>query len=253
MVLGLGISIAKGGLPPLFVPSDIPGLVGWWDPNDADNYTLISDEYEQLLDKSGQGNTINAHNSGTRADQGTLNGLSTLRFVGSNELMKTAAKLTGLTDDFSVVCVLKVDDFVAKTQQAPWSYEGSDNTPVFHPRLETPDQMRFMARADGGGAKDTGAWTNEFTGTEKVLTVTMDLDNEFDSWTNGVHAAGATLPKDVSGWAWTEEDRFRLGGGIWASSFDGWVGDVLVYDHVLTAVERLLVEAWIVDKWSIPM
>jgi len=89
------VSPSFASIPSPFTPSDIPGLVGWYDASDEATIEVTGSLVNAWLDKSGFGNTVTA-TLGDRPKTGTktINGMNALEFDGSNDFLEASSFFT---------------------------------------------------------------------------------------------------------------------------------------------------------------
>lgn len=236
-----------------WTPASVTGLTAWWDPSDTSSITSSSGYVTKLNDLSGMRNHLYQTSTygpitGTR----TQNGLNVLDFYAS-----TRASLYSETFNQAQPCTifvvaqtdtLTVDSF-GKSALIGWS---------------SATGYGGCAIAQAGSLGQTqlnagGAWyTYQYIAANTPAQLTAVFDGSSSHLDlNGT--ASANLPPGTQGWG--NASRFHLGqvGGEYTAdkagydgAWNGWVGELLVYDGALSSGDRATVEAYLKAKWGTP-
>ena len=206
----------------------IRSLVYWLDPSRTNNYTSNGTNVLQIADLSGNGNTFAVTNArgGPTLFSGTngINGLTVLHFSG------TDAERLVLSNATAPVTVFLVN--------RPTAYDGS------------PDGLWGYNNADAGLRLNSGTqWATNSSGYDfssgGVLLINGTNNNNFIQGQPQVLTAytgtSPTYPQSALG-------SYFSGGG---RDFRGDVGEVLVYNSVLSQAEHQAVEAYLMAKWGL--
>lgn len=235
------------------VPESVTGLTAWWDASDASTITASGGYVTRLADKSGMRNHLTQTSTygpitGTR----TQNGLNVLDFFAS-----TRASLYTETFNQAQPCTifvvaqtdtLTVDSF-GKSAIIGWTNVGG-YTGCAIAQADSLGQMQINA----GGAWYTYQYLA--ANTPAQLTAVFDGSNSHLDL-NG--SASANLPPGTQGWG--NSTRFNLGQvgyeytadkAGYDAAWNGWIGEVLVYDGALSSGDRAAVEAYLKAKWGTP-
>lgn len=226
MMTGVG---SAGGAPP-FSPSDIPGLLAWYDAADAATFTFSSGVVvSQWNDKSGNGENLV---QGTVARQpsrsGTQNGLPTVVYDGSTDSM--AAPAVPFTQPFTIAMVVKTDN------------------------PDTAD--RYGVSISGGGFHTSTTW-REFFGADLNSGVADDaLWHLIVCIANGLSSQilldGASIAAGAAG-AGVSLNALTVGSWPTPSNFwDGEFGEVMIWNSALGAPDLASVLAYSQSKWATP-
>jgi hypothetical protein len=219
--------VSAGG----FVPTDIAGLIGWYDASDAGTITETGGAVSQWDDKSSAGDNLTAAGgaeptTGTR----TINGLNALDFQTS-EVMRNASFTSA--SDWTVFAVASADS-TAGSYSEIFSSNGGDFEVAFH---------------------SSAKW-NWWAGTDSLSTATYAADVPYVI--EATHTNGGTDTLDINGTNVISASRnanigatFAVGGyhGGGSSWLNGKMGEVVVYNSVLSSGDRDLVREYLTAKW----
>jgi hypothetical protein len=236
------------------VPSeDVPetlGAVAWWDPNSG---VTAGTGVASWTDRINGYSLANA----TGAEQPTIssiNGVTALSFArASSQKLYGAATLAAALDgtaDFSICYVGKVNGVGSATEYRVAVHMGdsASTTATFRHGIynssttgTTTEEARKSAGTALSGPKN---W-----GTEAITaTITCQGSTTMSTYLNG--ELGATVTPGSDTW-----NQFALGSqrlsGAWNHHWDGWIGDVIVFNRVLSAADRATVETWLMNRYAI--
>lgn len=242
-----------------FTPDKLTGLVLWLDADDASTIIESSGFVSQWNDKSGNGNNATQLTGSLQpvTNANTINALNVITYDGVNDALAIPANssidnlFSGGGSVFSVVNPLTAG-------------EGNFGR-LFEKGSET---RNFIRETSGGKAKY--AHQTEFSITEgnfKTLTQETNLgvgnilgmlyDNSLTTNVPAFRVNGLLIPTDIAiipdGTANSDiaEDLLignRPGGD---RTWDGYFGEILMYDRILTAEEIADVENYLTNKWGI--
>ncbi len=252
--------IAVTPTPPVIpynYPSDISGLAAWWSPRRSDGYTAAGGFVSQLNDLSGNGHTLT---QATGAKQPAIGGSNkigvsdALFFDGVDDIMTGTPFMDALSAK-TIFIVAQAPTFgvgIGDGDTLLCEGKTTDNNPVFKPFSAkgygtTDFKLLTQGRSTSGvletavqGSKavfdgQTNIMCYRDTGTEIILRVDGEFDGAATAYTKNsklltVLALGAFKRTTESNW------------------FNGYVGDVIVYDRVLSISECKRVEAML-DGW----
>jgi hypothetical protein len=215
-----------------FNPSDISGLIGWWDPSDASTITETTDPgfVEQLDDKSTAGRNLlqsllaDKPATGTR----TQNGRNVLDFTTAH----LESAIFNQTQPVTIFVVAQSDvigdaHLIGNGGTTPVIYDGAGS------------QWRIFAGTvlSSSTTPDTSAhvFSAVFNNTSSLLrldgTQIASGNANTKGWSNKPFTMGAT-PDNVWGW-------------------NGWIGEVLFYDSVISGTDLTDVETYLNTKWAV--
>ena len=85
----------------------------------------------------------------------------------------------------------------------------------------------------------------------KVFTISKDLNNSLNLYSNGVNVFISTLPGMTS--AFSSNVNYQLGAGNSSNFFKGDIAEIIIYNRVLTSSEQQQVENYLMDKYAPPI
>lgn len=241
-------------------PLAIGDVISWYDFSDSSTVTLSGSDITQITDKSGNGYTMA---QSTVAERPTINTASTLDFAQFDpttddqhlENSNTASLAFG-TGNFAIVAIART------------SKTGTGNTPVFSFGDANERAGLFIGESTEGEFNcNVGEGGSNFIN----LTVT-DQDYADGEWrvlmgirAGNVWTAFATddetghLETKTSGngsesWVISPSVGASIGAfdnsqGPFFDSFDGDIGECIIFDKALTAEQRALVHDYLYQKW----
>jgi len=234
-----------------FDPLSLHGLKLWLDASDTGTIIDSSGNVSEWQDKSLEGNKaeqlvgVEQPKTGTR----TINGLNVIDFNGlANNMVLDSQPIVG-TEARTVIIVGAADD--GDNQNFFINLSNSDVTGAQY-RVTAEIGVRIFnglitlsdSAEDGVGAIITV--TNEANST-----LENDSSN-FQGYKNGVLLTGSgpaiTVDTGVDV-ASIGDDSF--GGGV--GRLDGVIGEMIIYDRVLSTLEREQIEEYLSNKWNIPL
>lgn len=229
------------------LPLTIAGLKAWWK---ADG--VLWQDSAQTIPATAQGDRVGAADDAsgllqhmlqaTANDRPTLNlnvynGNPTLRFNGSNHVMHTAAVVSTLTNNFTMIVVAKQTG--AANQQIALSNGSAANGLCIAPNCSA--NFKGFLRP-GIQWDDTTVGRNNtngvYVGIRAAGVTTLYLD-------------GAALTPTFAGAPATPTTRTSLGMNS-NLFFNGDVSEALMYDAALSTPDRQALEAYLKAKWGTP-
>lgn len=218
-----------------FSPLDEPGSFIWLKGDTSGSFTMSGANILTWVDQSaGAANTFTATVSNPIKEAAVIGGLQAVRFSGAQVIAK--ASFSG--PSASEVFVVKKNVTGAGVQVGLWSF-GSNATGNAHPNS---DAITY----EGWGTTAFNATvilpvietTAHLYGVRSRANLFIQSQNDTDTW--------STVTNTV-GWAATAQ----LGQNNGGVRFNGWIGELLAYDHVLSAQTRGKVVAYLRTKWSV--
>ncbi len=234
-----------------WTPASVTGITAWWDPSDAATITESGGYVTKLDDKSGTRNHLYQTSTygpitGTR----TQNGLNVLDFYAS-----TRASL--YTETFNqqqpctIFAVVQTDSLTVDSGGSScitgWSGSSSfSGCAIF--QAGSLGQMQTYA----GGSSAT------------LQYIAANTPTQFTAVFDG---ASSHLDKDGSASAnwnpgsgrWGNGSRFMVGQvhyeytadkAAYDDAWNGWIGELIIYDGVVSPGDRLAIEAYLKAKWA---
>jgi hypothetical protein len=221
----------------------LTGLVGWYDADDASTFTYFSGtSVRQWNDKSGSGNhaTVTGDvvgNAPTRV-AAAINGKAAMSF-GPSGVMLTNVSASNVP--FHLFAAVKTGPITGAS--AIFGGNGAGAISLDH----NAATIRLMSYAN----RVVGTSTSPFTAsTPTVLEASYTGALVWTHYRNGVADGTGT---DASGW-FSSGLKMHLGGAQSpnVSPYDGHGGEFIIYNRVLTTVERQQVESYLRTKWGTP-
>ena len=244
---GSAASWATVGTAP-FDPTSVTGLTAWFDPSDTGSITDSGGIVSQLNDLSGHGNHVtNASGKGPVTGTRSHNGLNVLDYYATerNWLRKTSFTQPS---PCTVFVVAKSDTITndGNGQRAliGWNTAGGATGCALV-------QISGAMAITSGGAypfkPDTthttsvaNQWTGVFDGASSYV-VRDGLAGSPDNPGSDGWSASPLIFGEV--WKATTEIGYQV-------AWDGWIGEVLIYDGVVSPGDRLDIEAYLKAKWA---
>lgn len=226
-----------------FAPTDISGLAAWFR---ADLLVLNdNDPISTWADVSGQGNTLTGAGVARPLYKAAIiNGLPVARFDGTDDLLSKASPV-GVPNGSGPLSIFDVSSRGASVVQRSiigrstgatgWNLQHGDGANAQAIRLTTPSVIDY----DAGNA-----WPAASTFYSHSTVLDASADCSF--WRNGVFLG--TEAHTVFGNATTADLIMGTGG---ASTWDGDVAELLVYNAELSVGARQAVEAYLMRKYGL--
>ena len=258
--------ITGGGAPP-FVPTSISGLKLWLDASDTSTISLSGSAVTQWNDKSGNSYNFNQSTAGNRPLSGTrtINSKNVIDFDGTDDrLVSMSAKSVwvfmhsanstyfwaGVSDTTNADNYLMADS-VGTGSQRGWVSGISSSAKV------TVSAYSGNAAGAAGavleGVTTTSYTTSPFYQTVKTSPTAATADRakiainagSFEG-TNIYTATASTSdsPNDMS-------IGSVIFSGTWYGPFNGGMGEIIVYDSILSAGDITKVQTYLASKWGI--
>ena len=230
--MSLNLALRLGAVAPAaasFAPTDLAGLAAWYDASDASTFTYSSGVVvSQWNDKSGNARHLT---QGTVANQpsrsGTQNGLSTVVYDGTNDVMSVA--WTSLTQNGFVAVSFTGASGVT---QVVVGY-GNDRYPIFN---NSSNGSSGYILTGGVGSSNT---TTTFRTAASVMSTSSPR-----VWLNGTLTTGTSTSSGSGG-------TLTVGAG--GSFFlNGSIGEVVIYTTVPAGPDITQVLNYLKNKWGTP-
>lgn len=241
--------VTGGGAPP-FTPATIPGLLAWFDPDAA--YVTKAGTPERTsswVSREGNAYTL-VQAAGPAQPEWSATGIQSrpaMLYDGAQYLDGAGGLATLLSGAvaFSVVSVIRP---LFTGTRSIWAFNpagaGLESRLAYY-RLNVVEYAATYTQRDGVGTTLTATttalpapswWTTLHTGSA----VSFQIDGA-----NVAGGADTRAPNVVS-----FSTGGRLSGGAWGVYLRGWIADVIVYDHALTAAELAVINAWVRRKYA---
>ena len=223
-------------------PTDIPGLLGWWDAADTGTITATGGSVDQWNDKSGNGRHLVDGATAPTTGATTINGLNVLDFSDDQLIYDAGSDILDV-DPYTLVFVVRmpgtgvVDRFVAFVKSAGGNdFEGGNAVTHVSP---TGDTTCLSVSSDGSGAVVDAPSNVLFRArtSKNGTTWTTAVDDTVDTAT----LASSTL---------SLVRRIYIGTTPTGAGFTGSLGEVALYNSVLSAGELDDLNDYLVAKWT---
>jgi len=234
-----------------FNPASIAGIANWWDAADARTLTTTGSpiEVSEWRSKAGRKNAATQTTPENRPTTTTINGRTAIQFDGSNDGFNFTG--TAATDETWIIAAAQTADQsgaralvndgtggqginVAKGGSARLvdaSFGGStEGVTRLRPQYAAPNTVPFGPAVVSVVRSAVAGGFVFIDGTQRISSV--DGSASFTT-------PGATTIQRI---------------GYYSSAlfqFQGWIGEILLYDRPLSATERLRVERYLGKKWGI--
>ena len=196
----------------------------------------------QWTDKSGSGNHFAQANE-SHAPVDTRGGVGTARFTGNAWLLCPRFFSTNRTAELFMVA--KTDSVGGWNTISEWGGDG--DTSYWR---NSGGAICFGSRRAGNSWSEDGACAMSVIDIN-VDQVTSDPIAHYNAWVNGAVRVADGVTGGVANW---ETPNFALGyQPSWpAGIYHGYLAEVVVYDHILTSLDRASVTAYLRAKWGTP-
>lgn len=242
-VLGEILGVERGG----FIPTDLAGLVAWWD---ASFGVTISTGVSELLDRSGNGNTLTQSTGSEQpAFSGNgFNGFPTLQFDGTDDFMEAAdSDSLSLDGDFTAFVVTRIDGAVI-TERHFFSKDKSDGYSL----RATPLTEIQVEANDGGGAETITSVDSPNVNVDEILSAQFIVGAPTNFRQDG-NSLGLPPLNTLTG---ITPGSGKLSLGAFDASnpsffFQGEITNVLIYNRALTISEQNQVGQYLADRYEL--
>ncbi len=238
MLLKLGQLGFRSSASSVFTPTDIANLALWIDAADSSTITDMAGAVSQWDDKSGNNNNAIQGTASLQPTTGTatIGGKNAIDFDGSNYMDFTSAisRLNGYT----VFSVIKTNDITSSAALV------SGNVGSLRLAVDSSEQIDIVRQSQAVALSGSVPIT---IGSDTIISARTSGAGS-NTQINGVAANSNTTNPAYS------QDLYRIGVQKEASElffFDGQMGDILIYDRILTDTEMNQVGNYLKLKWGI--
>jgi len=232
-----------------FNPASIAGIANWWDANDAATVTLNSGAVETWTSKAGRRNAATQTVANNRPVTTTVNGKTALLFDGSNDGFNFTG--TAATDETWIIAAAQTTD---QSGTRALLNDGTDGQGIGVARGANKFvEVGFGAPSVEGVTRLRPAYAVDPSTPygPAVLSVVKSAAAGGFVFIDGTQRISAI---DGSPSFTTPGTRTiqRIGYyGPTLFQWQGWIGEILLYNRPLSAAERLRVERYLGRKWGI--
>lgn len=233
-----------------FNPASIAGLTHWWDANDAATLTLNSGAVETWTSKAGAKTAASQSVANNRPVTTTVNGKTALSFDGTNDGLNFTG--TSRTDETWIIAAAQTAD---QSGQRQILSDGADGTGMSATKTAT---LKLLEVAFGGFVEGTNRLRVEYSATAStpmgpgVFSAVRSAAAGGFVFIDGTQRTGAVSPFASSFSTSNAATMSRI--GYYSSTlfqFQGWIGEILLYDRALAASDRNKIEKYLGKKWGI--
>lgn len=236
-----------------FEPSDISGLVGWWDASDVATVTTVGSDVSQIDDKSGLGRhatQITANNRPTYSE--TINGRNVMTMNGTSDFLITGLESATLTGYTTMFCVAQLSSSLTTTT-------AGNKTPLFGRDPNTANSYGFVFNNAVAGFGLNFQWRNSGYNYANPPPAAIGLPlllvggskstgrvrrvNGISSFYSVATPAGTNSATDNYLHIGLDPTQNRYWNDLW--------GEALVFDRELTEVEIQKIEGYLAWKWGL--
>jgi hypothetical protein len=243
---------------PLATPDTIADLIGWWKADDlagANGSTVnpwnSNGSYGPDLDETG----------GTAPTLDTsvaINGVNGVRFTASRTLRDTTSgTLSGFTNGIggaSMFVVAKLDDATGSTSRnAAVVSTATVGASRYALRCITGVPQWGARRADGVSSSLLNGSASIGTSAAHIMSGTIDYNSTTQKLYVDATEVGSSTSALTAGSTSTTSAGMAIGSHA-GTATEGWPGvvyEVVLYSRALTTLERMTVQAYLADKYSI--
>jgi hypothetical protein len=235
-----------------FSPDSIASLLLWWDPSDTATLSLSGSELLTMTDKSGNG--YDADTPGTTGpDSGTvtINSLNALEVATAGEYLRATSFPLGDTNH--IFWVANVDGVTStdismmgfndgSATNFDWRLRGGSTTSTWNASYRSLGGNTSGSIAESPAANYAGTahlWELEHNAAADTCTIRV----------NGSQKAQSAINTQTGSYSGTFNVFANETG---ASGATGDLGEVLVFNAVLTGDDLTNVRSYLQDKWGTP-
>jgi hypothetical protein len=231
-----------------FVPTDISGIVGWWDPSDSSTVTLSGSAVTAITNKVSGGSSMVTYVLSPDIATANLNGKDVLDFTRTEGLHTNTSLTT--SSDVTVIMVAQLED-------PPTA--GASTTLISNSDSAPSNNQYRLACAYGGTSQliDYLSGTGQYyiNGNTTAFVGGSSGPNDRDDL--------KALIADSTGWniiaiadlnfaTWSNDFRvMRYFEGSTSYSCEGLLADVIVYPSTLSTLDRQKVEGYVAHKYAL--
>ena len=259
--LGIGIGVCSnlGGVreSSVFDFTSISGCVGWFDLQDASKYTNTSGSISAIVNKASSVSWSQATSGARPAYNSTgINGLPSMTFDGVDDtiISNETAVFGALKDSLAHTMFIVTKAINADSTTAMF---GIGNTGFSGQRVK-----RWGLNTSGTGqwalvaTNDAIATVNLLSGTSTSTTTPVILEFAIDTLTGAIYKNGGT-PDPAAGttnFGTLTPNQSAIGSrpdSAPDSFYNGEIGELVIYNSLLSSGDRLSVRQALSNKWGI--
>lgn len=240
-----------------FSPRQIAGLAAWWDS--TDNSTITTDTGVSAWVDKVNGYTLDQATGANQPTLSTINGKQAFDYNGSSQFLEAddaglIAEANGASVNDTTIFYVGEIDAVSSSAYGVAFGSTDDGTPVYAvlQPIQSGSVWRVFYRGDDNNNQTLVSSTAQYSnGTPYVLA--QSTASSIVGRANGAEVVSASNTASGDTMLTT-----RLGVGALARTsvsnyWNGRIGDVLIYNRVLTTAEIQRVERWLAGKFGVPL
>jgi hypothetical protein len=242
-----------------FDPRRISGLAAWWDSTDNSKITT-STGVSAWVDKSANAYTVSQGTGANQPSISSINGRQAFGYNGSSQFLNSASSGlaaigTTSTNAAPTYTAFYVASFSGLQLTIPCGWGNSTSAVPFHAAIHPTNSgnvffWRGSYRTDANSSQfDSG--TGSLTSATPYVVSSRLSSAGIVGRANGTQVVSLAVP---SGNLAVTVDRFAVGALLRDTALlfvNGQIGDVLIYNRVLSAAEITAVERWLGGKFGI--
>jgi hypothetical protein len=230
----------------LSAPQNVPGLTVWLDASSSSNFTLSGSNITSWNDKSG--NSYNCSASGNpQFVSNVKNGLGVARFAGSSYLQNTDLPYL---KERTIFIVRRWDSFTVANN-------------LFGLPTRFPDLAQIGLYANTATQVGFNSWNGDTYGVSNLPfnswgVDTLDFKSDATTTTsNAWRLNGVALSLSQTSSSPANRQQFAngyfisRGGSTTDQLFRGDIGEILIFDSVLSTSNQQVIEEYLKSKWGI--
>ena len=258
-ILGIAASQAKA-----FVPTDLAGLTLWLDAADTGTISLSGSAVTQWTDKSANAYTFTQATASYQPVSGTTtqNGKNVMVYNTNDSLAATSAasvwKFLSDSSTFTAFVAGKTTDAAAQ-QIVMSTYSGSGNSVGVSFGTESSNNISHstLRGVSGSPAVKNDSANNALGTAYTYLSLLSDAGNATAANRSDIRVLqGSAIKNNTFSFTPSTSNPFQSlrigdyiqGGGV---GWIGQVGDILIYNSLLSAGDLLKVQGYLATKWGV--
>ncbi len=223
-----------------FSPSSISGLALWLDPSDATTVTESSGEVSRIDDKSGNSHYASQGTAGKYPliNSATINSLPVLNFDGTDDFLSFDSGIYSINTQDATVFVVMQDTNTSGTREIIYGKNFASTSYVRIRSALNTVQGYF------GSNNNTNVRTGD-KNNARVFMMTSDNEklNVFSDGRPSYYVPNSNGVGNLT--------SLILGGDGSSSYFKGNIGEIIIYNRVLSVQERNSISSYLGTKWGI--
>jgi hypothetical protein len=228
-----------------FNPKSIAGLAAWYDATVASSVTLASGFVSQWDDLSGGGLHLSQATEADRPSLGTLGGKTAIDFDGSNDFLRNAQAPASWL--FGTYFIAFSQDTATNVGQTLITLNVAGQT--YRMGLVWSALQEFRTQQiSGTGSVSNVSGGSGVTNTPRLITHTYDGTSS-----GSLRLSGTSLTGSSSVTASSDSGvivGIRRASNVSSLPMDGKVGELVIYNRVLSATEIARIERYLAAKWG---